>query len=118
MKVVKEYPRIFEEEEGDELFKTILFPELKEVIMASTRSNIPGPNGWTMELFMECFEIMGLDLLRAVEGSRTRGVITGSMNSTSVALIPKKFCFKRPGGFLSNFIVQLCIQNYCKDNCK
>ena len=64
-----------------------------------------------MELFLDCFEIMGSDLLRAVEDSKTRGVISGAMNSTFVALIPKKSTLDDLGDFcpisLCNYVYKI-----------
>ena len=51
IKVIMEFPKLFTDVEGDEIFMSIPLLELKGVIMASTRSKILGPNEWTMELF-------------------------------------------------------------------
>ena len=105
MKVVKEYPRFFYAKDGDEMFLPTKMEELKTVIWASTRSKIPGPDGWTMEIFMEYFDLMGSDLLRVVEDSRIRGVIPGDMTSNFVALNPKKSQTEDLGDFLP---ISLC----------
>ena len=51
LRVVKEFPRVFEESAGDELFPPIQMEELKAIVMSSPSSKIPGPHGWTCELF-------------------------------------------------------------------
>jgi hypothetical protein len=56
----------------------------------------PGPDGWTQELFHTFFDIMGEDLLNAVEESRCTGYIPGALNATFYALIPK---ISKPGQF-------------------
>ena len=84
---VKEYPRFFNEEEGEELFQRISMSEVKVAIHASAGSKIPGPDEWTMELFVACLEFMGHDLLDAIEESRVIGTILGAINSTFLALI-------------------------------
>ena len=64
-----------------------------------------------MELFLDCFEVMGVDLLNVLEESRERGVIFGDINSTFVALIPKKYVTEDLEDFcpisLCNFIYKI-----------
>ena len=76
IKVIMEFPKLSTDVEGDDIFMSIPLLELKGIIMASARSKIPGPNEWTMELFLDCFEVMGAGLLKAVEESKVNGVIS------------------------------------------
>ena len=46
-------------------------------------------DGWTKELFHTFFDIMGVDLLNAVEESQCIGYILGALNAYFYALIPK-----------------------------
>jgi hypothetical protein len=48
-----------------------------------------GPDGWTVEFFIQFFDLVWGDLIEMVEESRLRGFITGGLNSTFLALIPK-----------------------------
>ena len=64
-----------------------------------------------MEFFLEFFDLIGGDLLNAVECSRLSGRVTPSLNSTFLALIPKKdkpisFADFRPMS-LSNLVYKL-----------
>jgi hypothetical protein len=49
-----------------------------------------GPDGWTHELFHHFFDLLGKDLLAAIEESRTTGSVSGSLNAIFVALILKE----------------------------
>jgi hypothetical protein len=65
----------------------------------------PGPDGWTQELFQHFFEIMGLDMLNAVEESRLTGKIPGALNATFFTLIPKS---SKPVNFNDFRPIALC----------
>ena len=112
LKVINEYPRLFSEVEGDEIFKPIPLLELKGVIMASARSRSPSPEGWTVALFFDCFEVMGANLLSAVEESKISGVTSGAINSTFVALIPKKSATDDLEDFVPFLFAILFIKSY------
>ena len=68
-------------------------------------------DGCTMQLFIDCFDVMGSDLLNVVEESRERGVISRALNSTFVDLIPKKYAIEDLGDFhpisLCNFVYKI-----------
>jgi hypothetical protein len=63
--------------------------ELEAILKLFKKEKSPGPDGWTVELYLHFFEIMGEDLLALVEETRLSGRISGSINSTFIALIPK-----------------------------
>jgi hypothetical protein len=48
-----------------------------------------GPDGWPIEFYLGCFDILGTDLLKVVEESRGSGHIHNPINATFIALIPK-----------------------------
>jgi hypothetical protein len=52
-------------------------------------SKIPSPDGWTVEFFLAFFDILGNDLVDMVEESRKKGWVSGALNATFLALIPK-----------------------------
>ena len=49
----------------------------------------PGPYGWTIEFFIDLYDVLGADLLRVVEDTRLSGRLLAYFNSTFIALIPK-----------------------------
>ena len=63
---------------------------IEATLKSFKRDKSPGPDGWPVEFFLAFFDILGKDLLDAVECSRLEGRVTPSLNSTFIALIPKR----------------------------
>jgi hypothetical protein len=84
------YPRMVEEDEALALFKPVTLTELKSILENFKKEKSPGPDGWTTEFFTFFFDLVGSDLLEMVEDTRTKGKLCGGINSTFLALIPKK----------------------------
>ena len=82
------FPCFVDEGGNIDLMKEVLEEELKEVLGSFQKDKIPGPDGWTIEFFLDLFEILGRDLLQVVEDSRSAGWIPASFNTTFIALIP------------------------------
>ena len=58
-----------------------------------------------LEIFLEFFDLMGGDLLNAIECSRLSSRVTPSLNSTFLALVPKK---DKPVSFADFRPISLC----------
>ena len=67
----------------------VMKKKLLEVLHSFQKDKFPGPDGWTVEFFLGCYEILGQDLLKMREDTRISGRIPQSLNSTFLALIPK-----------------------------
>jgi hypothetical protein len=63
--------------------------EVEEVLNSFKNDPCFGLDGWPMEFFFRCYEVLGKDLLRVLEDSRTNGRVLANFNSTFIALIPK-----------------------------
>jgi hypothetical protein len=63
--------------------------EVKEIVCSMPKDKIPGPDGWTQELFQTFFEIMGEDLHKAVEESRCSGLYQEHSMLPSSLLFPR-----------------------------
>jgi hypothetical protein len=68
-------------------------------------SKSPGPDGWTVEFFLEFFDILGHNILEAVEESIIKGKIIGALNATFITLIPKS---DKPESFDGFRPISLC----------
>jgi len=79
LKVIQEVPRFFSEEDSDLVGRVIYLNELKFLVEGMAKDKSPGPNGWTHELFSFFFDLMGQDLILAVEESRSLGSVTGAL---------------------------------------
>jgi hypothetical protein len=58
-----------------------------------------GLDGWTVEFYLDFFELIGEDLLRVVEEVRLLRKVPGSINSTFIALIPSLIIVESFNGF-------------------
>jgi hypothetical protein len=108
------------DEEASSLYDPVTLEEIKDVLTLFKRDKSPGPDGWTVELFTYYFDLVGEDLVQMIEESRKSGSITGSLNSTFLALIPKEnkpttfgdfrpislcnLCYKLISKFIANWI--------------
>ena len=72
------------------LIALITLMEIQQALKSFKKDRSPGPDGQPVEFFLHFFELFGSDLLKAIEFTRTLGYITPSLNSTFIALIPKK----------------------------
>lgn len=59
--------------------------EIKEVIF-----RMPGPDGYTSEFFKEVWDVIGEDVVVAIQSFFVKGFLPKGVNSTILALIPKK----------------------------
>jgi hypothetical protein len=77
LEVLKTVPRFFNDEDNLEIDKPVLISELQEIVNKMPKEKSYGPDGWTQELFHNFFDIMGEDLLNAVEESRIQYLSLG-----------------------------------------
>jgi hypothetical protein len=97
--ILRNYPRMFSEEEGVRLAEPVTLEELLKTLKGFKVSKSPGPDGWTVEFFLSFFDLLGIELLDMVEESRRQGRVTGALNATFIALIPKTDKPDSFGGF-------------------
>jgi hypothetical protein len=88
IKVAQMFPRFVEEEENRILMDGSVRRRIKGGTSQFQKDKSPGLDGWTIEFFLDLFDLLGLDLLKVVEAKNT-GRIPASFNSTFIALIPK-----------------------------
>ena len=83
------FPASVTEEDNSELMKPVLLQDLKHILSISKNDKSLGPDGIPVEVYIALFDVLGVDLLRVIELSRTSGKIPVVFNSTFLALIPK-----------------------------
>ena len=76
-------------EENLALMEEVIEEELKMALQSFQKDKSLGPDGWTIEFFIELYELLGDDILKVVEHSHLSGRISACFNSTFIALIPK-----------------------------
>jgi hypothetical protein len=75
--------------EAGHLTRLVTEKELIEVLHTFQKGKILSPDGWPIEFYLGCFDVLGPDLLRVIEESRVKGHIHNPINTTFIALIPK-----------------------------
>ena len=64
--------------------------ELEKVVYSYQKGKSPGPDGLTIEFFHGFYYLVKEDLLKIVQESQRVRKVLGALNSTFLALIPKK----------------------------
>lgn len=64
--------------------------EIWESVKACAGDKAPGPDGYTMAFYTQCWEVIGSDVIAAVQNFHANGTFEKSFNATLLALIPKK----------------------------
>eukprot|EP00253_Pinus_taeda_P021761 PITA_21761 len=90
MRTTQCFPSFFEEDEAEELSVPVSKDEVEAAMKNMGKDKSPGPDGWTIELFLYFFDLIGSENTEVVEESRVKGEIYRPFNSTFIALIPKK----------------------------
>jgi hypothetical protein len=63
--------------------------EVREVIKGMDKDKAPGPDGFSMAFFQDCWEVIKEDVMAVFEEFYTRGKFVKCINSTFISLIPK-----------------------------
>jgi hypothetical protein len=63
--------------------------EVREVIKGMDRDKAPGPDGFSMAFFQDCWEVVKGDFMAVFGDFHARGKFVKSINSTFISLIPK-----------------------------
>ncbi|XP_019085582.1 PREDICTED: uncharacterized protein LOC109126472 [Camelina sativa] len=72
------------------LTREVTREEIKRVLFAMPVNKSPGPDGFNVEFFKESWSIVGDDCVVAVQSFFQNGFLPKGVNSTILALIPKK----------------------------
>eukprot|EP00253_Pinus_taeda_P032140 PITA_32140 len=103
--VAGHFPRFIEEEDAADLEAPVTMAELESTIKWFKKEKSPGPDGWTIEFYASFFDLLGEDILKVVEESRTTGSMYHAINTTFIALIPKS---DHPSSFDDFRPISLC----------
>ena len=84
------YPNMISHEDAPCLTHHVTLSEVESALHSFKKDRSLGPDGWPVEFYLHFFDLLGNELLSAVESARVSGYIPPSLNSTFLALIPKK----------------------------
>ena len=90
LKVTSLFPRLINEEMKKSLKEEVLEEGLEKIVYSFQKGKSPGPDGFTIEFFQGFFELVKGYFLKVVKESQRAGKVLGALNSTFLALIPKK----------------------------
>lgn len=82
-------PRLITDEQNWSLRKRITMEEVEEAVKSMPNDKAPGPDGFTINFYKACWDIVKNDIWEIVEDSRRSKTILKSLNSTFIALVPK-----------------------------
>ena len=105
LKVVRLFPSFINGDERESFTCQISLDEIESALKYFKKDKAPGPDGWPVEFYLAFFDILGPELLDLVETSRIEGRVSPSLNSTFIALIPKK---ENPSTFSDFRLISLC----------
>ncbi|KAL0865946.1 hypothetical protein Bca101_045064 [Brassica carinata] len=78
------------EVDQEKLISEVTAEEVKTVVFKMPSNKSPGPDGYTTEFFKSAWSIIGEDVVVAVQSFFVKGFLPKGINSTILALIPKK----------------------------
>ena len=64
--------------------------EISKAIFQLDRDKVPEPNGFTIVVFQDCWDVIKKGLVRVFVGLHGSGIINQSTNVGFIALVPKK----------------------------
>jgi hypothetical protein len=64
--------------------------EVLEVVQGLNRDKAPGPDGFSMAFFQDCWDVIKSDVMGVFQDFHTHSKFVRSLNATFIALIPKK----------------------------
>ena len=69
--------------------------EISKAIFQMDRDKAPGPDGFTIAVFQDCWDVIKEDLVRVFAEFHRSGVINQSTNASFIVLLPKKSTTKK-----------------------
>ena len=76
--------------EKTQLMSQVTAEEVRKVLFAMPKDKSPGPDGYTSEFYKSTWDIIGREFTLAVQSFFIKGFLPKGVNSTILALIPKK----------------------------
>ncbi|RVW49587.1 Transposon TX1 uncharacterized 149 kDa protein [Vitis vinifera] len=73
--------------------------EIYKAIFQMDRDKAPGPDGFTIAVFQDCWEVIKEDLVRVFVEFHRSGIINQSTNASFIVLLPKKSMSRRISDF-------------------
>jgi mannosylglycoprotein endo-beta-mannosidase len=98
-KVTRHIPTLVTPEQNAALTRPITQEEVDQAVKEMQTGKAPGPDGFTVDFFHHCWDLVGSDVWKVVEESRASGVVLPALNATFLTLIPKEERVTNPKHF-------------------
>lgn len=99
VELIKSISKTITNEQNLALTREISLEEVEEAVKNMPNDKAPGPDGFTINFYKACWEIVKTEVWEVVEDSRRYASILKSLNSTFLALIPKEEEANTPAKF-------------------
>ena len=97
--MLKTIPKVISSNNNKALNKPFILQEIKTDLFNINPDKSPGPDGFQAFFFQKCWEIIGVDLWKALEASGNGGTLLAKINHTFLTLTSKKNMSEEPGDF-------------------
>ena len=87
------------EESASRLDSPFAEEEIFNVIFQLDRDKVPGPDGFTIAVFQDCWDVIKDDLVRVFVEFHSSGIINQNTNASFMVLLPKKSQSKKISDF-------------------
>ncbi|KAJ9709801.1 hypothetical protein PVL29_001319 [Vitis rotundifolia] len=87
------------EESAGRLDSPFTEEEISKVIFQLDRDKAPGPDGFTIAVFQDCWDVIKEDLVRVFAEFHRSGIFNRSTNASFIVLLPKKSLTKKISDF-------------------
>ena len=87
----------------------ITIQEVEAAVEKMVDGTFPGPDGFTIDFFHHCWNLLKEEVMELVEEYRKKKWILPALNATHLALIPKEIGASHPGKFRP---ISLCNVSY------
>jgi exonuclease III len=98
-RVTEHIPALVTPEQNAALTRPITQEEVDQVVKEMAAGKAPGPDGFTVDFFHHCWDLVRKDVWEVVEESRASGLVLPALNATFLTLIPKEERVTNPKHF-------------------
>jgi len=87
--VTSHIPKLVSREDNFNLNRAVMEEEISEVLKDMQNGKAPGLDGFNVDFFKSCWNIVKQDILQVVEDSKVKKTILRALNTSFITLIPK-----------------------------
>ena len=108
-KLLDSIPKMITPQDNDMLMEPFTIQEIHKVVFSFPLDKALGPDGFMTLFYQSCWDIIGCDVLAAVEEYRSSKSMLKYFNTTNISIIPK---IKDPQTFADFRPISLCNFSY------